>query len=40
MLIDGARLAPLMIAHDVDVRTRETYPVKTVDEDCFSYPDA
>ena len=40
VLIDGARLARLMIAHDVGVRTRQTYAVKTVDEDYFADPEA
>ena len=39
VLIDGARLARLMITHDVGVRTRQTYAVKTVDEDYFADPD-
>ena len=39
VLIDGARLARLMIAHDVGVRTRQTYAVKTVDEDYFADPE-
>lgn len=29
-----------MIAHDVGVRTRQVYAVKTVDEDYFADPDA
>ena len=40
VLIDGGRLARLMIAHDVGVRTREVYAVKTVDDDYFADPDA
>lgn len=40
VLLDGARLARLMIAHDVGVRTREIYAVKTVDEDYFADLDA
>ena len=40
VLIDGARLARLMIAHDVGVRTRQTYALKTVDEDYFADPEA
>lgn len=40
VLIDGPRLARLMIAHDVGVRTRQIYAVKTVDEDYFADPDA
>ncbi|MGB5559256.1 MAG: restriction endonuclease [Paracoccaceae bacterium] len=36
VLIDGARLAQLMIEHDVGVRTRTTYHIKTLDEDYFS----
>lgn len=40
VLIDGIRLARLMIQHDVGVRTRQTYAVKTVDEDYFADPEA
>ena len=36
VLIDGDRLARLMIAHGVGVRTRRTYAVQGVDEDYFS----
>ena len=39
MLVNGPRLARLMIAHDVGVRTRQTYAVKTVDEDYFADPE-
>lgn len=35
VLIDGQRLAELMIEHDVAVTTRETYRVKKVDHDYF-----
>ena len=38
VLIDGARLARLMIRHGVGVRTRQTYEVKSVDEDYFADP--
>ena len=36
VLIDGQRLARLMIEHDVGVRPRKTYVIRTVDEDYFS----
>lgn len=39
VLIDGPRLARLLFDHEVGVRTRETYPVKTVDEDYFADPE-
>jgi len=35
VLIDGERLAELMIDHDVGVSARETYSVKRVDSDYF-----
>ncbi len=35
VLIDGQRLVRLMIAHDVGVRTRQSYTIKSVDEDYF-----
>jgi restriction system protein len=35
VLIDGERLAELMIDHDVGVSARETYAVKRVDSDYF-----
>ncbi|PJE27672.1 restriction system protein [Pseudooceanicola antarcticus] len=35
VLIDGRRLAELMIRHGVGVRSRQTYVVKGVDEDYF-----
>lgn len=35
VLIDGARLAELMISHGVGVQARETYTVVEVDEDYF-----
>ena len=35
ILIDGQRLARLMIAHEVGVRARRTYVLRSVDEDCF-----
>ena len=38
VLIDGARLARLMIRHGVGVRTRRTYEVKSIDEDYFGEP--
>lgn len=36
VLINGGRLARLMIEHGVGVRTRTNYAIKTVDEDFFS----
>lgn len=39
VLIDGARLARLMIRHGVGVRVREVYEVKGVDEDYFADPE-
>jgi len=36
VLIDGSKLAQLMIAHEVGVRTRSAYRVKSLDEDYFS----
>jgi len=36
VLINGARLAQLMIEHEVGVRTRTTYRIKSLDEDYFS----
>jgi restriction system protein len=36
VLIDGARLAELMIDYGVGVSTRETYVLKRADEDYFS----
>ncbi len=35
ILVDGERLAELMIDHDVGVSVRETYAVKRVDSDYF-----
>ena len=35
VLINGRRLAELMLAHGVGVRTRATYLVRTVDRDFF-----
>ena len=35
VLIDGDRLAELMIDHNVGVSTRETYEVKRIDSDYF-----
>jgi restriction system protein len=35
VLIDGPRLARLMIAHRVGVRTAETYLVRSLDEQAF-----
>lgn len=36
ILVDGAELARLMVKHDVAVRTRQTFAIKTVDEDYFA----
>lgn len=36
VLINGDKLAKLMIQHDVGVRTRATYRIKSLDEDFFS----
>lgn len=36
VLIDGERLAALMIRYGVGVATRETFPVQEIDEDFFS----
>ncbi|ODM44453.1 restriction endonuclease [Cereibacter johrii] len=35
-LINGQRLAALMIQYGVGVRVSGTYTIQTVDEDCFS----
>jgi len=35
VLIDGQRLAELMVDHDVGVSARETYSVKGIDSDYF-----
>jgi restriction system protein len=35
VLINGQRLAQLMILHGVGVRTRQTYLIRSVDEDYF-----
>jgi restriction system protein len=35
ILVDGERLAALMIDHNVGVSDRETYVVKRVDNDYF-----
>ena len=37
-LIDGARLASLLIRHNVGVRPHVTYELKRIDEGCFSGP--
>jgi len=39
ILIDGERLAELMIDHNVGVSDRETYAVKRVDSDYFGEED-
>ena len=36
VLIDGARLAELMIDYSVGVSTRQTYEIKRADEDYFT----
>jgi restriction system protein len=36
VLIDGATLARLMIRHEVGVRARQTYVLRSVDDDYFS----
>lgn len=36
VLINGTRLAQLMIAHDIGVRPRTTYILKSLDEDYFT----
>jgi restriction system protein len=35
-LIDGDELARLMIEHEVGVRVKETYKLKSLDEEYFS----
>ncbi|MXY66743.1 MAG: hypothetical protein F4206_08780 [Gammaproteobacteria bacterium] len=35
ILIDGERLAQLMVRHGIGVRTRETWEIKRIDEDYF-----
>jgi len=35
VLIDGDRLARLMIAHEVGIRARRTYTIRSIDEDYF-----
>lgn len=40
ILIGGQRLAKLMIDHEIGVRTRTTYSVKSIDEDYFSQEQA
>jgi restriction system protein len=35
VLIDGKRLAELMVEHDLGVATKNTYHVKTIDSDFF-----
>lgn len=39
VLINGERLARLMIQHEVGVRARRTFTLRTVDEDYFSGPE-
>lgn len=36
VLINGERLARLMIQHEVGVRARKTYVLRSVDEDYFA----
>ena len=40
VLINGERLARLMIQNEVGVRARKTYVLRSVDEDYFAEPDA
>lgn len=40
VLINGERLARLMIQHEVGVRARKTYVLRSVDEDYFAEPNA
>ncbi|MDW8444350.1 MAG: restriction endonuclease [Acetobacteraceae bacterium] len=40
VLIDGERLADLMIRHNVGVRTKRTIEIKDVDSDYFEPEDA
>ena len=35
ILIDGEKLAQLMVKHGIGVRTRLTYEIKRIDEDWF-----
>jgi restriction system protein len=37
VLVDGARLAKLMIQYDVGCRVEETMAIKRIDEDFFDY---
>jgi restriction system protein len=39
VLINGARLARLMIQHEVGVRARRTFTLRSVDEDYFADPE-
>jgi restriction system protein len=39
VLINGERLARLMIQHEVGVRARQTYVLRSVDEDYFADPE-
>ena len=39
VLINGERLARLMIQHEVGVRARRTYVIRSVDEDYFADPE-
>ena len=36
VLIDGDRLARLMIRHEIGVRARKAYVIRSVDEDFFA----
>jgi len=40
VLINGERLARLMIQHEVGVRARQTYVLRSIDEDYFADPEA
>ena len=35
VLIDAEELAPLMVVHDIGVRTRVRHEIKRIDEDYF-----
>jgi restriction system protein len=39
VLINGERLARLMIQHEVGVRARRTFVIRSIDEDRFADPE-
>ncbi len=39
VLINGERLARLMIQHEVGVRARRTFVIRSIDEDQFADPE-